>query len=238
MNILKGDKHIFFTGIGGIGMSAIAQILLDSGYTVSGSDRELSAVTDSLAEKGANIYKGHNTTNLNKVDMLVYSSAIADDNPERVHAKHLKIPQLRRAEMLAEIMRSKVGIAIAGTHGKTTHLGNGSLFITEADEFDRSFLTLSPIMVIITSVDKEHLDCYEDFDDIISTFDEFAKKVPFYGKIICCLDDPGVKRILSSMQGTIKTYGLNPDALYSAKNIGYKVKIGKPNARGIDVWVI
>lgn len=250
MKVFRKAKHIFFTGIGGIGMSGIAEICLESGFKVSGSDRELSDITEYLKDRGAQIYSGHSKDNIRDVDVLVYSSAIPPDNPEREEALRRKIPLIRRAEMLAEIMRMKYGIAIAGTHGKTTttsicaeifigsnvdptvvvggrlkslktnaRIGGGDFFITEADEFDRSFLALSPTFAVITSVDTDHLDCYSDFTDIKESFVQFANKVPFYGAVICCLDDPVIREILPQINKSIITYGLNEGAHYKAENI-------------------
>jgi len=169
------NKHIFFVGIGGIGMSGIADILLQRGYKVSGSDKELTDITDYLQRKGASIYEGHSAKNLKNVDVLVYSSAVKEDNLERKEAKKRKIQQIRRAEMLAQVISRQYCIGIAGTHGKTTtasfcgsvliegnldptifvggrlkdqktnaRLGKGDFVIVEADEYDRSFLALTP----------------------------------------------------------------------------------------------
>lgn len=243
MKVFRKNKHIFFTGIGGIGMSGIAEICLDTGFRVSGSDRELSDITYYLADHGATIYSGHDANNLQDVDLLVYSSAISPDNVERREALKRQIPTIRRAEMLAETMHMKYGIAIAGTHGKTTttsmcseifikgdldptvvvggrlkslktnaKLGTGEFFITEADEYDRSFLALAPTFAVITSIDADHLDCYRDLNDIKESFIKFANKVPFYGSLICCNDDPVVREILPKIEGTIITYGLEEKA--------------------------
>jgi UDP-N-acetylmuramate--alanine ligase len=253
MNILENKKHIFFTGIGGIGMSGIAEILIEEGFRVSGSDRQLSEITSYLADKGAHIYEGHRAENLRDVDLLVYSSAVPVNNPERQKAIDLGIEQIRRAEMLAQIMLGKKNIAIGGTHGKTTttalcakvvidsgldptvviggklknlktnaRLGQGNIFITEADEYDRSFLALSPNIVVITTLEEDHLDCYQDLSDIKQTFLQFASKVPETGHIICCLDDPMIRDILPNINGPVITYGIHPDADYRAINLKYE----------------
>jgi UDP-N-acetylmuramate--alanine ligase len=252
MKVFSKAKHIFFTGIGGIGMSGIAEICLESGFKVSGSDRELSDITEYLKDRGAIIYSGHSKDNIRNIDVLVYSSAIPANNPERQEALQQRIPVIRRAEMLAEIMRMKYGIAIAGTHGKTTttsicaeifiasqvdptvvvggrlkslktnaRIGFGDFFITEADEFDRSFLALSPTFAVITSVDTDHLDCYSDFTDIKDSFVQFANKVSFYGAVICCNDDPVIREILPQFNKSTLTYGLGEGADYRAENIKY-----------------
>ena len=185
-------KKIHFVGIGGIGMSGIAEILLDQGFAISGSDKSLSEVTDRLQQLGAEIEEGHNAANLPQdADALVYSSAVGPENPEVAEAQRRSIPIIRRAEMLAEVMRLKYGIGIAGTHGKTTttsmislvliegkldptvivggklsglggtnaRLGHGDFIVVEADEFDRSFLSITPTIAVMTTLETEHLDC-------------------------------------------------------------------------------
>ena len=233
-------------------MSGIAEIMLKSGYRVSGSDQALSEITTCLADHGAIIYDGHRSENIKDVDALVYSSAISEDNPERREAAKRNIPQIRRAEMLAETMRLKYGIAIAGTHGKTTttsivaeifihagldptiviggrlhslktnaRLGRGEFFITEADEYDRSFLALSPVYAIITSIDADHLDCYTDLADIESAFLAFARKIPFYGCLVCCFESASVRKIAQMLQCPVVFYGFDESCNLYAKNIQY-----------------
>ncbi len=239
-------KKIHFVGIGGIGMSGIAEILLDQGFRVSGSDRALSEVTERLRQLGAAIFEGHRGENVaTDVDALVYSSAVPIDNPELLEAQRRKIPVIRRAEMLAEVMRLKYGIGIAGTHGKTTttsmvslvlleggldptvivggklhglggtnaRLGHGDFIVVEADEFDRSFLTITPTVAVLTTLEADHLDCYRDLEDIKGAFVQFANKVPFYGFIVLCLDEPALQDIMPQLsRKKILTYGLNPQA--------------------------
>ena len=246
-------KKIHFVGIGGIGMSGIAEILLDQGFTVSGSDRSLSDVTERLQELGARVFEGHRVENvLSDVDALVYSSAVSPDNPEVVEAQRRKIPIIRRAEMLAEVMRLKYGIGIAGTHGKTTttsmvslilmeggldptvivggklsglggtnaRLGHGDFIVVEADEFDRSFLSITPTVAVLTTLETDHLDCYRDLEDIKGAFVQFANKVPFYGFIVLCLDEPALQDIMPHLsRKKILTYGLNPQADIQAWDI-------------------
>jgi UDP-N-acetylmuramate--alanine ligase len=249
-------KKIHFVGIGGIGMSGIAEILLDQGFKVSGSDRALGEVTDRLQTLGAAIYEGHKADNVAPdVDTLVYSSAVGSDNAEIAEAQRRKIPIVRRAEMLAEVMRLKYGIGIAGTHGKTTttsmislvliegsfdptvivggklsglggtnaRLGKGDFIVVEADEFDRSFLSITPTIAVLTSLETDHLDCYRDLEDLKNAFLQFAQKVPFYGFIILCLDEPALQDIMSQL-GTKKlfTYGLTPQSDIQAVDIRYK----------------
>jgi len=249
-------KKIHFIGIGGIGMSGIAEILIDQGFRVSGSDRALSEVTERLQKLGAKILEGHAATNVgNDVDAVVYSSAVPHDNPEFVEAQRRKIPIIRRAEMLAEVMRLKYGIGIAGTHGKTTttsmvslilmegnldptvivggklsglggtnaRLGHGDFIVVEADEFDRSFLSITPTVAVLTTLETDHLDCYRDLEDIKSAFVQFAGKVPFYGFIVLCLDEPALQDIMPQLnQKKIITYGFNPQADVQAVDIRHK----------------
>ena len=251
MNIRLGKiKNIHFVGIGGIGMSGIAEVLINLGYKVSGSDTNLTEVTEHLEHIGAVISKGHLEKNVKEVDVLVYSSAVAEDNPEVQEAVRKKIPVIKRAEMLAELMRLKFGIAIAGTHGKTTTtsltgavlteggldptliiggrvrsiktnalLGRSEFLVAEADEFDKSFLKLIPTIAVITNIEADHLDSYENLDDLKNSFLSFANKVPFYGRVIVCLDNPGVQEILSQIQRSATTYGFNKQADIQATKI-------------------
>ena len=249
-------KKIHFVGIGGIGMSGIAEILLDQGFRVSGSDRGLSEVTERLQKLGADIFEGHRAENIvEDVDALVYSSAVSLDNPEVLEAQRRKIPVIRRAEMLAEVMRLKYGIGIAGTHGKTTttsmislvlmegnldptvivggklsglggtnaRLGRGDFIVVEADEFDRSFLSITPTIAVLTTLETDHLDCYRDLEDIKGAFIQFASKVPFYGFVVLCLDEPALLDIMPQLsKKKIITYGLNPQADVQAVDIRHK----------------
>jgi UDP-N-acetylmuramate--alanine ligase len=245
-------KNIHFVGIGGIGMSGIAEVLLNLGYKVSGSDLRSSEVTDHLQSLGATIVEGHRPENVGQTEVVVISSAVHDDNPEVKAARDRKIPVIRRAEMLAELMRMKIGIGIAGTHGKTSttsmigqiltvagldptlviggkvrylgtnaKLGTGQYLVAEADEFDRSFLKLAPVMAVITTIEAEHLDCYKDLGEIKNAFVEFANKVPFYGAIIACLDDRGVQAIMPRLEKRCITYGLSSQANLQAREISY-----------------
>ncbi|MCX6138102.1 MAG: UDP-N-acetylmuramate--L-alanine ligase [Ignavibacteriales bacterium] len=252
-------KKIHFVGIGGIGMSGIAEILLDQGFTVSGSDRALSEVTERLKSLGAAIYEGHRAENIaDDVDTVVYSSAVASENPEVIEAQRRKIPIVRRAEMLAEVMRLKYGIGIAGTHGKTTttsmvslvlmeggldptvivggklsglggtnaRLGKGDFIVVEADEFDRSFLSITPTVAVLTTLETDHLDCYRDLEDIKGAFIQFANKVPFYGFIVLCLDEPALQDIMPQLRKKkLITYGLTPQADVQAVDIYHKENI-------------
>ena len=252
--MFKNIHKVHFVGIGGIGMSGLAEILLSQGFEVSGSDRALTEITDHLAELGVTIYEGHSPDNLKDADVLVYSSAVTPDNPEVKAAIERKIPVIKRAEMLAESMRMKYGIGIAGTHGKTTttsmvgltltegnidptiivggklsglggtnaRLGHGEFIVVEADEFDRTFLKLTPTIAALTTLESEHLDTYKDLDDIQSAFIEFANKVPFYGFVVLCLDESGLQDIIPAINKKIITYGITPQADVRALDITHK----------------
>ncbi|MDQ7797973.1 MAG: UDP-N-acetylmuramate--L-alanine ligase [Candidatus Edwardsbacteria bacterium] len=260
-------KKIHFVGIGGIGMSGIAEVLLNLGYTISGSDLKFSEVTEHLQKLGATIVEGHRAENVGQAEVVVTSSAVHDDNPEVKAAREKKIPVIRRAEMLAELMRLKVGIGIAGTHGKTSttsmigqvltqagldptlviggkvrylgsnaKLGTGEYLVAEADEFDRSFLKLAPVIAVITTIEAEHLDCYKDLDEIKNAFVEFANKVPFYGAIIACLDERGVQAIMPRLEKRCITYGLSSQADLQARDLrfdGMKTSFEVHNGRGL-----
>ncbi len=253
--MFRSIKKLHFVGIGGIGMSGIAEILIDQGFQVTGSDRAESENTERMRSLGAKVFIGHDARNLAPdVDVLVYSSAVTVDNPEVVEAQKRKIPVIRRAEMLAEVMRLKYGIGIAGTHGKTTttsmislvlmegdvdptvivggrlrglagsnaRLGKGDFIVVEADEFDRSFLSITPTIAVLTSLETDHLDCYRDLEDIKSAFIQFAAKVPFYGFVVLCLDEPSLQDIMPKIRKKIITYGFNGQADVQALDVRHK----------------
>jgi UDP-N-acetylmuramate--alanine ligase len=247
-------SRIHFIGIGGAGMSGIAEILRAYGLTnleVSGCDQSFSEATQRLQELSIPVLQGHSPDHLDGVDLVVISSAVAEGNPEVREARRLGIPVVRRAEMLGELMRLRYGIAIAGTHGKTTttslvgtvltesgldptvivggrlrllgtgaRLGQSEYLVAEADEFDRSFLRLTPVISVVTNIDQDHLDTYGDLQGIEDAFVEFANRVPFFGRLILCLDDPNVQKILPRVaERRIITYGFSPQADLSAVEV-------------------
>src|SRR5690349_11892024 len=236
-------QRIHFVGIGGIGMSGIAEVLLTLGYKVSGSDLKTSPVTKRLASLGAKIFEGHRAENIAGAEVVVASSAVTASNPEinAAHAAH--VPVIQRAEMLAELMRLKYGIAVAGMHGKTTttsmvaavlaaggldptvvvggrvdamgsnaRLGKSQYLVAEADESDRSFLKLSPILAVVTNIDREHMDCYRDMADVEQAFLDFIDRVPFYGMAVLCHDDERLRNMLTRLARRATTYGVHEDA--------------------------
>jgi UDP-N-acetylmuramate--alanine ligase len=235
---------VHFVGIGGIGMSGIAELLANLGYVVSGSDAKRSDVTMRLESAcGVTVFEGHVAGNVGDADVVVYSSAVKRTNPEIAEARRRGIPVIPRAEMLAELMRLRFSIAVAGSHGKTTttsmialvleragldptaviggrlsafgsnaRLGQGTYMVAEADESDRSFLMLLPSIAVMTNIDHEHMDTYGSFDELQRAFVDFANKVPFYGSVVACIDDPHVRAVCPSITRPIVTYGLDEPA--------------------------
>ncbi len=236
-------QRIHFVGIGGIGMSGIAEILLTMGYTVSGSDLKRSTVTERLLGMGARIFEGHLSAHVAAADVVVTTSAVGEANAEVREARARKIPVIQRAEMLAELMRLKFGIAVAGMHGKTTttsmvaavlagggldptvvvggrvdalgsnaRLGSSQYLVAEADESDRSFLKLSPVLGVVTNLDREHMDCYRDMADVEGAFLQFMDGMPFYGATTACVDDAMLRALLGRVRRKVYTYGESADA--------------------------
>lgn len=246
-------KNIHFVGIGGIGMSGIAEILSNYDFELSGCDLKESPETRRLARKGIRIERGHDPSHLENVDLLVISSAIPRKSAEVTAATERNIPVVRRAEMLGEITRLKRGVAIAGTHGKTTtsamvatvlstggldptlivggvireidsnaRLGASDVLVVEADEYDRSLLTLHPEIAVVTNIEVDHLDIYDGIDDIRETFQQFVGKVPFYGLVVGCFDDPKVKALIESSGRRNVMYGLDEGAGLRAVDVEYR----------------
>jgi UDP-N-acetylmuramate--alanine ligase len=251
--MFKKIQNIHFVGIGGVGMSGIAEVLLNQGYAVSGSDLKLSSTTERLAGLGAQVFEGHRSEHLEAVDVVVVSSAVRADNPEVLEAQHRQIPIIPRAEMLAELMRMKYGITVAGTHGKTTttsmvavllqeagmdptvvvggrlnalgsnaRLGTGDFMVVEADESDRSFLMLSPTLAVVTNIDEDHMESYAGLDDLKEAFVRFVNKVPFYGAVILCLDEPNLQSLIPRVKRRIVSYGFSGQADLNIVNPVYR----------------
>ncbi|MER3446415.1 MAG: UDP-N-acetylmuramate--L-alanine ligase [Candidatus Dadabacteria bacterium] len=243
-------KRIHFVGIGGIGMSGIAEVLINMGYGVTGSDLKRTEIIERLEHLGAKIFINHGAENIGDADVVVISSAVKGNNPEVIAAKSRRIPVVPRAEMLAELMRLKYGIAIAGSHGKTTttsmistvlefggfdptivvggkvktlgtnaHLGKGSFMVAEADESDGSFLILSPVIAVVTNIDREHLDHYENMMNLERAFLEFLNKIPFYGLAVLCFDCPRTKSIARNFKKRFITYGFCHEAEIRAEDV-------------------
>jgi UDP-N-acetylmuramate--alanine ligase len=244
-------KKLHFVGIGGIGMSGIAELLLNLGFKITGSDINDSAVIKNLRNKGAEVAQGHAAKNVTDADVLVYSSAVQDDNLEVIAAQKKGIPVIRRAEMLGELIALKeTSIGVAGTHGKTSTssmvgtmlcqakldptlvvgglvrnidtnslLGAGDIIVVEADEFDRSFLSLQPTIAIITNIELEHTDCYEDLDDLQNAFTQFANASPFYGAVIIGNQSPAAAAIMANIKRPVITFGLTNASDFYAEDI-------------------
>lgn len=246
--------RIHMVGIGGIGMSSIALVLLNRGYIVSGSDMAESETTIELTRRGATIYIGHDENNVAGADVVVYSSAVDPKvNVETRLAEKYRIPLIKRAEMLGELMRMKFGIGIAGTHGKTTTtsltgavvsagkfdptiivggkvaaygsnalVGEGDIIVIEADEYDRTFLRLTPSIAVVTNIEADHLDIYSDLEDVKQAFVQFANSVPFFGKAIMCIDDANCRAAIEQIDRTVVTYGFSEDADLQCANIRHE----------------
>jgi UDP-N-acetylmuramate--alanine ligase len=260
--VLGKTRRVHFIGVGGIGMSGIAELLANLGYVVTGSDERTSPVTARLAGVGVQVHEGHAARHVVGADVVVVSSAVRATNPEVVEALRRHIPVIPRAEMLAELMRLKVAIAVAGAHGKTTttsmialvleragldptaviggrlsafgsnaRLGRGELMVAEADESDRSFLKLFPTIAVITNIDDEHLESYGSFGNLQQAFVDFANKVPFYGSVVCSVDDRHLAAVIPHMTRRVTTYGLDAEASERADLTASDVVLGPLSAK-------
>lgn len=261
--IMTFVPHIHFVGIGGIGMSGLAKVLLEAGYPISGCDRQPSHITDRLAGLGASVYEGHSPDHLTGTDLLVISSAIPGDNPDLVEAERRGIPVVKRAELLGHLTKERESIAVAGTHGKTTTTsmiawileragldptifvggelvnldtnakrGEGPYVVAEADEYDYAFLELAPTVAVLTNIEADHPDIFEDLDAVVHTFSEFLSRVQLGGYIVACVDNPQVRALIADRAGAaadsachVITYGLEQPAEWQARAI-------KSNGRG------
>jgi len=261
-------QHVHFVGIGGSGMNGIAEVLVNQGFDVSGSDLQESVATGRLRELGVRISIGHDAANIDGADVLVVSTAVPASNPEVVAARELRVPVVPRAEMLAELMRFKRGIAVAGTHGKTTttsltasllaeagmdptfviggvvnawgsnaRLGQGEYLLAEADESDGSFLLLQPTIALVTNIDRDHLESYDNsFENLKKAFVEFLHHLPFYGVAVLCIDDPVVKSLVPELGRAVVTFGLAESADVRAtdihqngRNMSFRVHLPQPS---------
>jgi UDP-N-acetylmuramate--alanine ligase len=272
---MRRIQRVHFVGVGGAGMNGIAEVLVNQGFAVSGSDLQASWATRHLGKLGVKVFIGHNASHVDGVDVLVVSTAVPDNNPEILAARQVRIPVVPRAEMLAELMRFKRGIAVAGTHGKTTttslaasllaeagmdptfviggvvnawgsnaRLGQGEYLLAEADESDGSFLLLQPTIALITNIDRDHLESYENsFENLKKAFLEFLQHLPFYGAAILCIDDPEVAALIPQVSRAVVTFGLSESADIRAtdlrqdgRNMSFKVHLPKPS-EPVDVCI-
>jgi UDP-N-acetylmuramate--alanine ligase len=251
--MLDEIKSYHFVGIGGIGMSGIAEILIRQGYRVSGSDLSHGSLVRHLQHLGARVELGHKESNVAHAEAVVYSSAISPSNPELQAARQRGVPLLHRAEMLAQLLHLREGITVTGTHGKTTtttivasilidadldptvvvgarvpsmggnaRLGKGKFFVTEADESDRSFLRFRPTHSIVTNVDRDHMDEYQDLEDLEGAFLEHMRTIPLEGTLVVCSDDPSLRNLIRNVHRPVVTYGLQASAEFSADNISHR----------------
>lgn len=236
-------RHLHLMGIGGVGMCGIAEVLIAQGLTVSGCDLEENERTRRLTDLGVEIHRGHCPTHLDGVDGLVVTAAVPDTHPERAAAASRGLPIVRRSEMLGELMRNKRGVAVAGTHGKTTttaiighllasagadptvivggrahflgthaRIGKTPILVCEADEYDRSFLELTPHLAVITNIESDHLDCYEGVDELHNAFALFANRASIHGAAIICVDDPGARNLRDRLRRRVVGYGISEEA--------------------------
>ena len=262
MNLFNNTKKIHFIGIGGIGMSGMAEFLNNHKFIISGSDLINSERVKHLTEIGIDISIGHNERNIKNSDLIVYSSAVDKNNPEIIKAKSKNIPVIKRAELLGELLKIKeISIAVAGTHGKTTTSsmignilfeakldptiitggiinkfdsnnisGSGNIIVVEADEFDKSFLSMSPTYTTINNIELEHLDIYKDINDLKNTFIKYANSIPFYGLITICKDSKHANEILDKINRNIITFGIKKKSDIMAQDIKYKNNTSEFNA--------
>jgi UDP-N-acetylmuramate--alanine ligase len=251
LEALRPGAHVHLVGIGGIGMSAIARVLLERGYVLSGSDLRLSDITRELMALGATVYQGHSGDNVARAEAVIVSSAVAESNPEIVEARKRGVPILKRGQALAWLMQDHYSIAVAGTHGKTTTSamigllledaqldptiivggivpelganakdGKGKYLVVEADEYDRTFLHLSPQLAVITSIEMDHPDCYVDLEEMSQTFRDFLSKMPPGGYVMACGDDPQAMQVVGDLPDLkVTTYGLRSDDYWGATNL-------------------
>ena len=247
------NKHIHFIGIGGIGMSGMAELLMNHGFKISGSDLNVNDRTIHLNNLGIDITYNHNKKNIKNCDLIVYSSAINENNEELVSGEKHNLPCMKRSALLGEIIKIKdISVGVAGTHGKTTTSsmlgtilfesskdptliiggivnkfnsnnisGNGNIIVVEADEFDRSFLSLKPTYSIINNLDLEHLDCYNNIEDLKETFVQYANAIPFYGKIAINNDSKYLNEIIRNINKPLTTFGIDNHSDVTAKIISY-----------------
>jgi len=265
---MRRIRRVQFVGIGGAGMNGIAEVLVNQGFDVSGSDSQESRATRHLRKLGAKVFIGHDAAHIEGVDVLVVSTAVPADNTEVLAAREARLPIVPRAQMLAELMRFKRGIAVAGTHGKTTttslaasllaeagmdptfviggvlnawgsnaRLGQGEYLLAEADESDGSFLLLQPTIALVTNIDRDHLENYENsFENLKKAFVEFLQHLPFYGAAILCIDDPEVRALIPQVSRAVVTFGLSESADIRAtelrqtgRNMSFMVTLPQPS---------
>ncbi len=238
---MRKVRHIHFVGIGGAGMGGIAEVLANEGYAISGSDLAPNVVTQQLVALGATIYFNHRPENIRDASVVVVSTAISADNPEIIAAREARIPVIRRAEMLAELMRYRHGVAIAGTHGKTTTTAmisniyaqagldptfvNGGLVKSAGTharlgcsryliaEADESDASFLHLQPMVAVVTNIEADHMDTYHGNFDNLKEtFLHNLPFYGRAVMCIDDDVIRSIIPKVGRYITTYGFSEDA--------------------------
>jgi len=244
--------RVHFTGIGGSGMSGLARMLLDCGASVSGSEPKPNAQTFELARRGVKISRTQGGELLSRdIDLVVRTAAVPENNPEFQAAKAFGLRTAKYAELLGLVMSERLGIAIAGTHGKSTttamtafallqcgadpsfvvggtvpqlgggsRSGNGSVFVAEACEYDRSFHNLLPRIACITNIEEDHLDCYKDLADIVDSFRTFSHLVPADGLILANGTDESVLEAIADAPARKLTVAVGQPATWSTRATG------------------
>jgi UDP-N-acetylmuramate--alanine ligase len=235
---LAHATRVHMVGIGGSGMAALATLLLRMGKRVSGSDLALSSATAALKSAGALVHVGHRPEHVHEAEYVIRSSAVSEVNPEVAESFRRGLPSVKLAEAVGELMLTRQGVAVAGTHGKTTTtalvawlleragldplalIGAEALnfessarngagpMVVEADEYDRRFLQLSPRVAVVTSVEPDHLDYFRDLDEIRGVFQTFVDRLSPDGRLVVCADDAGAAQLESRAQRD--TYGFSP----------------------------
>jgi len=241
-------------GVGGISMSALARILLSMSHSISGSDSTESELTKSLQSDGITVAIGHSSDNIKSPDLVVFTAAIDEDNPELVAARALGVPVIERSVLLGEIMTLyKYPVNVAGTHGKTTttsmfslilldanveptilvggelsningnlKIGKQDYLVCEACEYVDSFLQFKPFLSIINNIEEDHMDYFENLEQIISSFAKFANLTSPNGTVIANFDDENVRACIECVNVPVVTFGIeNDNADFSAKNIKF-----------------
>ena len=240
---LPNVKQVHFIGIGGYGMSSLAQVLLKMGYEVTGSDINDSALIHSLVSQGACVDIFHHPENIGTSGLVIYSTAIPADNIELREARRRGIPVWHRSELLASLINSHYSIAVAGTHGKTTtstmiallfeaagldptaliggvvssfqsnaRYGMSKYLVAEACESDHSFLRYRPHIAVITNVEADHMEHYQnDFGLMQKAYEAFLQNIPVDGCAVLCFDDPFLRELASKIDRRAVTYSLDAD---------------------------
>jgi UDP-N-acetylmuramate--alanine ligase len=267
--LLAADpRPVHFVGIAGAGMSALAELFVRRGATVTGCDAQAGAADD-LRRLGISVREGHDAAHVHGARALVVTSAMPKEHPELAAARAAGVPVIRRAEALAEAVAGGATVGIAGTHGKTTttvlttealaaagldptgivggrvgawggnlKFGGVERFVVEADEYDRSFLALSPTVAVITNVEADHLDIYADLADITATFAEFAGRARF---IVACADDAGANALPFPASAEVVRYGVatgegaHPDGQPDARLLARNVRVEADERTWFDV---